>query len=1037
MSSGSSRTEVWKRVSISSASRRSARNALFESTISPRRSSSPIVRISAVTRAPPASAATSERRARARARRARRPRDRRASPRGLPRSAARPSATGPGFHTSNTRNATNPVTTGEPDPRRRTRSASPAGEERREGQRAGPRPRRSRCARSSSRPARSHEAPRGPDPGREERRRPRARGRRPPPGLGRSESNTKIATAKAAPAVPGAPRGAGPRPPTVATPKASRGGAAVGGAVLAIRLGSRIGTGGAGGAAAAGGRSPDGAREAQPAPGRAARARPAQAAARENAGNAERIELPCVQGARDCGADESRGPAPPPEAVRSKSEAMTKPRASAATEGIPPERTPSETTALLVELGRAVKARSLLRGRASPRCGSCSRAPGGACRRDLRRYGALEIEAAPAGLRVPASRCACRTCSSAGWRSAWPSAACATLRFDGGARRDGLAQLVDWLAGRRRGRLARDAFVDGARSRRRARLRAEPDARSARHGRARGRGAARPAAAPSRRRRRPRAAAVELAPAPVARSPRQRPPARAPRRDGRGARGRAAAVASRADRPSHDCRAAELAARASTRPRRRARSACRRRARRPATRASRRRVRARRLVAHARASRRTLEAARVGPAPTSLAERRRAPSRDRPRAGRRARRRRAELRFEAERPALDRQRRDAGLHPTPRVGLEDTDTEAVEAERAAAIALEDGEDGRDGRAEEVELLLRELADCEDDFQYHDLARRAEILATALADEGHGDLGVSRAGALRAPRGRRRQADAAPARRRDGSPAAARERARGSPSWSTAPARPHTESSLEATQVLLRLGSSVVPMLFRAAEREADPNRRGQLHGILIAMGEAALPELMRAFESREPVAVRAAARLAGELQSPRACRPLAALLEGAGGVAAPGGGEGAGADRRRARDRRPRARARERGRGRAEPRRVLPRRGGSARAADALAERAAPRRRPAPLRVRDGARARRSGGSGARSRAASSPRSSRTAGSATAAPGAISRSPRPPRSAASRATRRRRPRRGRAPRDAHVRRAAESALERRASALSR
>jgi len=70
------------------------------------------------------------------------------------------------------------------------------------------------------------------------------------------------------------------------------------------------------------------------------------------------------------------------------------------------------------------------------------------------------------------------------------------------------------------------------------------------------------------------------------------------------------------------------------------------------------------------------------------------------------------------------------------------------------------------------------------------------------------------------------------------------------------------------------------MLFRAVEREADPNRRGQLHGILIAMGEAAMPELMRAFESREPVAVRAAARLAGELQSPKAVPPLAALLEG-------------------------------------------------------------------------------------------------------------------------------------------------------------
>ena len=46
------------------------------------------------------------------------------------------------------------------------------------------------------------------------------------------------------------------------------------------------------------------------------------------------------------------------------------------------------------------------------------------------------------------------------------------------------------------------------------------------------------------------------------------------------------------------------------------------------------------------------------------------------------------------------------------------------------------------------------------------------------------------------------------------------------------------------------------------------------------MGEAALPELLRAFESGEPPAVRAAARLAGELQNPRTVHHLAELLEG-------------------------------------------------------------------------------------------------------------------------------------------------------------
>jgi HEAT repeat protein len=227
---------------------------------------------------------------------------------------------------------------------------------------------------------------------------------------------------------------------------------------------------------------------------------------------------------------------------------------------------------------------------------------------------------------------------------------------------------------------------------------------------------------------------------------------------------------------------------------------------------------------------------------------------------------------------------DLGVDPsdaTPRT-LEDTDTETVEAERAAAsaasLAEEEFESG-DGRAEEVESLMREMGECDDDFHYHDIARRAEILATALADEGRGDLAY-RAMVLFARHagddGKRTPLQ------RDAAMDHLQRLASGMRLGELVDraCAPHTESSLEATQVLLRLGPAVVPMLFRAVEREADPNRRGQIHGILIAMGEAAMPELLRAFESREPVAVRAAARLAGELQSPKAVPPLALLLEG-------------------------------------------------------------------------------------------------------------------------------------------------------------
>ena len=79
---------------------------------------------------------------------------------------------------------------------------------------------------------------------------------------------------------------------------------------------------------------------------------------------------------------------------------MTKPRVPAAKEGIPSERTASETTALLVELGRAVKARSFYAA-TEPEVRLLFSRAWRSVQADLRRFGALEIEAAPAWLRVP------------------------------------------------------------------------------------------------------------------------------------------------------------------------------------------------------------------------------------------------------------------------------------------------------------------------------------------------------------------------------------------------------------------------------------------------------------------------------------------------------------------------------------------------------------------------------------------------------------------------------------------------------------
>jgi HEAT repeat protein len=92
--------------------------------------------------------------------------------------------------------------------------------------------------------------------------------------------------------------------------------------------------------------------------------------------------------------------------------------------------------------------------------------------------------------------------------------------------------------------------------------------------------------------------------------------------------------------------------------------------------------------------------------------------------------------------------------------------------------------------------------------------------------------------------------------------------------------PGSLASARAAQVLLELGEEVVPALLEAAEREPDSRRRGQLRGILIAMGEKTLPMLLEAMEGCEPGRARSAIRIAGESQIPGAVSRLAEILVG-------------------------------------------------------------------------------------------------------------------------------------------------------------
>src|SRR5262245_31477867 len=124
---------------------------------------------------------------------------------------------------------------------------------------------------------------------------------------------------------------------------------------------------------------------------------------------------------------------------------MTKPRASAATEGVSSARSASETTALLVELGRAVKARSFY-AEGEPEVRLLFSRAWRSFQADLRRHGPLEIEAAPAWLRVPSLTLRVPNVQLGGLAQRLSDRGVRTLRFEVTLDQEGFAFLVEQLA---------------------------------------------------------------------------------------------------------------------------------------------------------------------------------------------------------------------------------------------------------------------------------------------------------------------------------------------------------------------------------------------------------------------------------------------------------------------------------------------------------------------------------------------------------------------------------------------------------------
>lgn len=196
---------------------------------------------------------------------------------------------------------------------------------------------------------------------------------------------------------------------------------------------------------------------------------------------------------------------------------------------------------------------------------------------------------------------------------------------------------------------------------------------------------------------------------------------------------------------------------------------------------------------------------------------------------------------------------------------------SAQLEQAPLDALYD-----DDRADALVRSLRELDAVTEDARYRDLAREVSVLAATLSDEGLRDEGYRAILVLAAHAADRERSESL----RTLSLECLRELARGSrlDDLIDRSCSPGDGAGLRSAQILLRLGAAAAPALLRRVEAEQDLDRRGQLYGILIALGDAATDELRSALGSGERRRSGVAVRLAGEMQNEALVDDLAALL---------------------------------------------------------------------------------------------------------------------------------------------------------------
>jgi len=197
---------------------------------------------------------------------------------------------------------------------------------------------------------------------------------------------------------------------------------------------------------------------------------------------------------------------------------------------------------------------------------------------------------------------------------------------------------------------------------------------------------------------------------------------------------------------------------------------------------------------------------------------------------------------------------------------------SIEAELSSTDDLSETAPSHD-----LDVLLRQLDECTSAGKYLDLARRTTLLAERGFDEGRPEEFYRVAVRLAAHA--QRQANA---RLRELAESFLRSLVQGArlDDLVRRATRALDGADLEASQVLLALGDAAVPALLDGAIALESNAERERLSAVVLTLAERALPAVIERLRASDaPARVRAAARIAGELQHPDVIAPLASLLD--------------------------------------------------------------------------------------------------------------------------------------------------------------